>query len=359
MEHGTTPSTSRRINTREVFDLVMQLLVVGLLISFSYRILEPFITPLVWAAILAITLYPLQTRLAGYLGGRRVISAILITLLCLVTLIVPLVLIGSGTVTEIGLLRDTFQKGQLGLPTPAPSVKDWPLFGEKIYDLWSKASSGLGNFLEAYPEQVKEVASSALGVLASTGKAIVLLGVSILLSGVLLTYAEPLREFSTRLVRRLSGSMHNDLPVLAAVTVRKVVKGIVGVALIQSVLATIGMAVAGIPGAAIWGLACLFLSVVQIGIFPVVIGVVIYAWQYDTTSTAVLLTIWMLAVGLVDNILKPILLGKGAPAPMLVVFLGSIGGFLLSGFVGLFTGAVVLSLAYIIFQSWLSDAPAQ
>lgn len=347
----------KRINTREVFDLVMQLLVVGLLIAYSFRVLQPFITPLVWAAILAITLYPLQVRVVKFFGGRRVLSAVAITLVCLLTLIVPLIFIGSGTVAEIGVLRDTFQRGELGVPAPSGSVKAWPLVGDKVFAIWSQASAGLGSFLEAYPDQVKAVATSALGVLASTGKAIVLLAVSILLSGVLLAYAEPLRDFSIRFVRRLSGSAHSDLPLLAAVTVRKVVKGIVGVALIQSVLAALGMAVAGIPGAAIWGLVCVFLSVIQVGIFPVVIGTLIYIWQTGSTTTAILFTIWMLAVGTLDNILKPILLGKGAPAPMLVVFLGAIGGFLVSGFVGLFTGAVILSLAYIIFQSWLTETP--
>jgi predicted PurR-regulated permease PerM len=181
------------------------------------------------------------------------------------------------------------------------------------------------------------------------------LAVSILLCGVLLCYAEPLKTFASRLFQRLTGNAQKDLPVVAAVTVRKVVKGVLGVALVQSALATLGMMVAGIPGAGIWGLLCLLLAIMQVGMFPVAIGVIIYIWQYGSTTTAILLTLWMLAIGLLDNILKPMFMGKGAPAPMIVVFLGSIGGFLYSGFVGLFTGAVILSLAYIVFESWLSD----
>ena len=143
---------------------------------------------------------------------------------------------------------------------------------------------------------------------------------------------------------------------MAAVTVRNVVKGVLGVAVIQSLLAGAGMAVAGIPYSGIWVLLCLILAIVQIGILPVSIGVIIYIWTNGSTTTALVLTIWMLLVGLLDNFLKPILMGKGAPVPMLVIFLGAIGGFIFSGFIGLFTGAVVLSLGYKLFDIWIERA---
>ena len=114
------------------------------------------------------------------------------------------------------------------------------------------------------------------------------------------------------------------------------------------------MAVAGVPYSGIWTLLCLILAIVQIGITPVSLGVIIYIWASDASTTAaILLTIWMVLVGLLDNFLKPIIMGKGAPVPMLVIFLGAIGGFIFSGFIGLFTGAVILSLGYKLFDIWL------
>jgi predicted PurR-regulated permease PerM len=123
-------------------------------------------------------------------------------------------------------------------------------------------------------------------------------------------------------------------------------------------MAAIGFIVVGIPGAAIWVLCCLILAIVQIGTLPVAIPVIIWAWSAESTLSATLFTIWMVIVSISDNVLKPILLGKGAPVPMLVVFLGAIGGFILSGFIGLFTGAVVLSLGYKLFEVWLNESRA-
>ena len=143
---------------------------------------------------------------------------------------------------------------------------------------------------------------------------------------------------------------------IAAITIRNVVRGILGVAFIQSLCAGAGFLVAGIPYAGIWTLLCLVLAIIQIGIFPIVAGVLIYIWTTDHTTTAILLTIWMIPVGLLDNILKPLMMGKGAPVPMLVIFLGSLGGFIYSGVVGLFTGAVILSLGYRLFDTWLKGA---
>jgi predicted PurR-regulated permease PerM len=145
---------------------------------------------------------------------------------------------------------------------------------------------------------------------------------------------------------------------ITALTIRNVVKGILGVAIIQSTMAAIGFIAAGIPAAGLWVLCCLILAIVQLGTLPVAIITIIYAWSATSTLTATLFTIWMIIVSISDNILKPILLGKGAPVPMLVVFLGAIGGFILSGFIGLFTGAVVLSLGYKLFEVWLHETSA-
>jgi predicted PurR-regulated permease PerM len=116
-----------------------------------------------------------------------------------------------------------------------------------------------------------------------------------------------------------------------------------------------GLLVAGVPYAGIWFFLCVVLAIIQIGILPVSIGVIIYIWSHASGLTATLLTIWMLAVGLLDNVLKPILMGKGASVPMLVIFLGALGGFMYSGVVGLFTGAIILSLGYRLFDAWLKE----
>jgi predicted PurR-regulated permease PerM len=128
-----------------------------------------------------------------------------------------------------------------------------------------------------------------------------------------------------------------------------------GVALIQGLLAGMGFMIAGVPGAGVWAFLCIFLAIIQIGIAPVAIPVIIYMFYTASTMTAILLTIWLILVMVSDNFLKPVLLGRGAPVPMLVIFLGSIGGFISMGFIGLFIGAVILSLGFKLFQAWLES----
>jgi predicted PurR-regulated permease PerM len=128
-----------------------------------------------------------------------------------------------------------------------------------------------------------------------------------------------------------------------------VVKGILGVAIIQTTMAALGFFIAGVPFAGLWTILCLILAIIQIGVGSIAIPVVIYMFSVSDTTTAIILAIWLGITLLADNILKPILLGRNAPAPMLVIFLGSIGGFIYNGFIGLFLGAIVLTIEYKLF----------
>ncbi len=132
------------------------------------------------------------------------------------------------------------------------------------------------------------------------------------------------------------------------------VKGVLGVAIIQSIIAGIGFYVAGVPFAGLWTVLCLVFAIVQVGIGPIAIPVAIYMFSVADTTTAVILAIWLGIALLSDNILKPILLGRNAPAPMMVIFIGSIGGFIYNGFLGLFLGAVILTLGYKLFIAWIN-----
>jgi predicted PurR-regulated permease PerM len=142
-----------------------------------------------------------------------------------------------------------------------------------------------------------------------------------------------------------------------AITVRNVAKGVIGVAFIQGIMAGIGLVMAGVPLAGLWALIGMVFCIIQIGMMPVSIGVIIFIWSTADTTTAILLTIWMLFIGIIDNILKPLMMGIGAPAPMLIVFMGTIGGFIFNGFIGLFTGAIVLTLGYQLAMGWLKTNP--
>lgn len=339
-----------------VIHYTLQLLALGLLLMACYFILAPFITLMVWASVLAITLYPLQRRIASRLRGRNGWAATIITVFMLVILIAPAVWLLLSTVKEVKELAELYRVGQFDIPPPPENVKGWPLIGNKVFDLWAAANSNLTALITEHTDQVKIVALKFLDLMANTGKGIALFTLAIVASGVLLAFAKPSGDFAKSLFIKLLGNMGAEITSLAEVTVRNVAKGILGVAFIQSMLAGIGFVLAGIPLAGLWIVICLVLAIVQIGILPVSIGVIIYIWGHGSTLTAVLLTVWMILVGVIDNILKPIMLGKGAPVPTLVVFLGSIGGFMSTGFIGLFTGAIILSVGYKLLQSWLNSS---
>jgi predicted PurR-regulated permease PerM len=348
-------SRSAGIKSREIIHLTLQLLALALLLFWCFDILAPFFNPIIWAAILAVTLYPFHKRLKRRLKGRGVLAAILITVVIFGLVIFLGSWLGLKTGSEIKTEISNYQEGKIKIPPAPVTVKEWPVIGHKAYEIWSELADGMSVITQKYPEEVRAIGSYGLSLLATTGMGLFIFAIAILLSGVFLAYAEASAVFARAVFNRLINSSKFDMASLVAITIRNVVKGILGVAVIQSVFAGIGFALAGIPYAGIWTILCMILAIIQIGIFPVVLGVLIYIWTKDHSTTAVLLTIWLIPVGFIDNILKPLLMGKGAPAPMLIIFLGSLGGFMYSGFIGLFTGAVVLSLGYRLFDVWLKE----
>jgi predicted PurR-regulated permease PerM len=348
--------TAANVKSKQIIHIALQLLSLAFLLGWCIQILAPFFNPIIWGAILAVSLYPVHKKLKRKLKGRGVLAAVLITTIIFSLLIVIGTWLGFKTGSEIKTEVSDYREGKIKIPTPPASVKEWPVIGEKAYDFWQLLSTGIDKIIQKYPEEVRSITSYSLEMLATTGKAFLIFAISILISGVFLSYAEESSVFAHTVFNRLINSTKFDMANIAAITIRNVVRGILGVSLIQSLCAGVGFLVAGIPYAGIWTLLCLVLAIIQIGIFPIVLGVLIYIWTTDHTTTAILLTIWMIPVGLLDNILKPLMMGKGAPVPMLIIFLGSLGGFMYSGIVGLFTGAVILSLGYRLFDVWLKEA---
>jgi len=355
---STTDQNNKKENSKnKVIHYALQLLGLGFILYSCYNIINPFLNILIWGGVLSITLYPLYIRLTNIFKGKKIIPSIVITLTMLLIIIVPAGGLLFATVDEFRELKDTFHAGTLTIPPPQENTKEWPIIGDKVYTAWTEASKDMNVFVEKHREQIQPVLIQALGLVSSAGKGILMLLGSIIVSGIFLIYANQASDFLKSLLTKLSEEHGENMTSAVAVTVRNVAKGILGVAFIQSILVGIGLVIAGVPFAGLWTLLCLLLAIIQIGIFPVSIGVIIYIWGVGDTTTAVLLTIWMVFLGLIDNFLKPIMMGKGAPAPMLVVFMGTIGGFITNGFIGLFTGAIIFSVSYNLIVSWVNNKP--
>jgi predicted PurR-regulated permease PerM len=350
---------SYKLPENKVIHYALQLLALSLLIYFCFEIIKPFVILLIWASVLAITLYPLHKKFTKLLKGRKWISATIITIIMFLFIVGPATMLILATVDEFKVLNKAYSEGNMQIPPPDESVKEWPVIGDKLFELWADASANITGFLGKHAEDIKPYALKLLDLLSSAGMGILLLMASILVAGVLMVFGEQGAGFAKLFFARLVGKRGEVMEQSVAITVRNVAKGVIGVAFIQGIMAGIGLVVAGVPLAGLWALIGMVLCIVQIGMMPVSIGVIIFIWSTAETTTAILLTIWMLFIGIIDNILKPLMMGLGAPAPMLVVFMGTIGGFIFNGFIGLFTGAIILTLGYQLLMGWLKSKPEE
>ena len=333
---------------------------VGLFIVFvaaCVLILRPFLILLAWGIVVAIAAYPAYRKLQGALGGRGGLAAVLCVVLLLAVLIVPIVLLTTTVIEGIQTLATHLQNGTAIIPPPPSRVEKWPLVGAPLKGLWHLASTDLTAALNKLAPQINAFIPQLLSASAKFGLYVLQFVISIVVAGLLLANAGACTTVVRSLANHLFGEKGNELVKLAGATIRSVTNGILGVALIQSLLASLGFVVAGLPGAGLWTLIFLFGSVVQIGGL-VLIPAVVYMFAIASATKAVIFLVWCVIVGLMDNVLKPLLLGRGVEVPMIVIFLGAIGGFIAMGIIGLFAGAIVLSLSYKLCLSWLEGTPA-
>jgi predicted PurR-regulated permease PerM len=337
-------------------DVAIRIGLVTLLAGWSIYIASPFVGPLVWGIIIAIGSYPLYLWLQKKTGLGKGMTATLLTLLMLALLIIPSVMLSAALVEETSEFTGYLQEGsKLDIPPPPEKIAEWPLVGGKIHAFWMHVSENPKQALGEIEPQLKVVGKWLLSAAAGTGLGILMFVFSIIIAGIFLATAEKGHKAAKAIFDRLTSGRGEELTELSKSTVRSVVNGILGIAIIQTLLAGVGFLVMDIPGAGALALVCLVLAVVQIDILIVLIPLSIYAFSVAGTGAAVLFLIWNIAVGLMNNILKPILLARGVKAPMAVIFIGAIGGLVAHGLVGLFVGAVVLVLAYTLFMLWLEE----
>jgi predicted PurR-regulated permease PerM len=354
------PATDQPASDRTYLSRAVEVTVhIGLLlaiVAFTFQIAQPFIGPIIWGAIIAVAAYPLVIRMAGAIGGRQGPAALVFTLLALTLLIWPTVKLGGAAAQNLQTLAQHLREGTLDVPAPRESVTAWPLVGEPIYEFWKLAESNLEEAVAKLKPQVVALAKWLLGMSVGTGLGILQFIFSVIIAGIFLAHARGARESTVRVVERLAGEGRGERLVdLSRSTVQSVVNGILGIAVIQALLAALGFVVMGIPAAGVLAAICLVLAVVQVGVFIVLLPLSIYVFSVTDPGVATAFLAWNIFVGLIDNVLKPILLARGVAAPMVVVFVGAIGGLLSSGIIGLFVGPVILVLAYTLFRAWLEE----
>ena len=350
---NSSTETNDPIAMKKTMEIVVRMGLIFFLIIWSFQIVKPFITPIIWGIIIAIGTYPIFLWFKKKLNLSNGLGATLFTLLMLILLITPTIMLTGVLFEDAQSLSENLASGSLNIPAPPDAVGKLPIVGEKLEDFWTRASEDPKATLGQLEPQMKAIGKWLLGAAAGAGLTVLMFVFSIIIAGVFIAKAEACNKAALVIFNRVAGERGKEMAALSHKIIQSVINGILGIAVIQTLLAGLGFVAMGIPGAGFLSMICLIMAIVQIDILLILIPLSIYAFSSAGTGVAVAFLIWNLLVGLLNNVLKPILLGRGVDAPMLVIFLGAIGGMLLNGIIGLFVGPVVLVFGYTLFMDWL------
>ncbi len=358
MTEDATPSTQanglRWLNATFI-EVALHLGLVGFLFYSAYALVHPFLPVMVWSVVLTVALYPSYNWLSAALGGRARVAAILITIAGLLIIIGPATWLGVGLVESVPGLVARVEKGGLTIPPPWESVKDWPFLGQQIFDYWLSASTNISGVLRPFLPQLKPIGEFLLGVASKLGAGTLVFLFAVVITGFLLTRGATLLAATRALARRVDPTYGENFLDLAGATIRAVSRGVIGISLLQAIIGGAGMWLAGVPFASLLTLAILVLGIVQIGPVVVIIPLAIWGWMQLSTGAALAFTLCMAAVYVVEAVMKPFVLAHGLKTPMLVIFIGVVGGILEHGIPGLFAGPIVLAVAWEVAKAWIYE----
>jgi len=347
--------TLEKLVSRKVIDLFIRVGLIWFLVIRCYQIFKPFIGILLWSVILAVAIYPFHALIARKMGGRNGRAATILILAIVLSVFIPTTLLVFSFADSTTDLVKQIQSGTLQVPVPSTLVARWPLVGGKLYELWSAAHEDIGGLLTKYEPKITLVTKEVLGYAASAGSSVLMFLVALVIAGIWMAYGESSHATAKAIAKRMAGDEKGDsLVALSTATIRAVAQGVIGIACVQALLLGAGFILVGIPAAGIWALLVLLLGIVQIPAALVSLPTVIYVfYTNDSTSVAVMFAVYTVVAGSVDNVLKPLVLGRGVDAPMPIILLGALGGMASAGIIGLFVGSVLLALGYQLFMAWV------
>lgn len=335
----------------------LQIGAVVLLLSWCYSIISPFFSIVVWGLIISVALYPVHQRLTTMLGGRAKLSSTLLVLTGLAILLVPVWVLTDSSVTALQTVAESASQGSIAVPAPDPAVAAWPIVGKPIYEIWSGAASNLEATVNKFQPQMLAFGQWALKFAGAMAFGILQFVFSIIIAGVFLLTADRGYQAALAIGSSLTGtgSSGKRLTNLSIQTIRSVTKGVLGVAIIQTILSAIGLVAMGVPAAGIWAGAVLLLAIMQLPPLLVLAPVAIWVFSVADPVPATIFAVYAFIVSISDTFLKPMFLGRGVDVPMPVILIGAIGGAMSAGIVGLFIGAVVLALGYQLLVAWMAS----
>jgi predicted PurR-regulated permease PerM len=345
------------LTAHAVVDIALRLALVAILAYACYRIARPFVTMLLWTALLAVMLYPLHAWLRKHRGIGNAASAVVIGIAGTMLVLVPILFATDSLLRSALRIVAYVNEYGIAMPERPAWLERIPLIGKPLRERWDAAATDMPAALQQYRPQIRDLAdwlgSFAAGLAGGLATALA----ALILASVLLAYGDQAHGFASALAARVTGDRPRArlLIALTASTIRSVVQGIVGVAFVQAVLVGIGFFMVGLSFAGALSLLALVMGILQIPVALMTVPAIIYVFMHEPTSTAVIFAVWTGIAGMSDNLLRPFMLGRGLDVPMPLILIGVIGGLIVDGMIGLFTGPVILAVGHVLFTEWLGE----
>ena len=343
---------------RDMLRIVLSVMFIGIMSAASLWILQPFLLGLTWATMIVVTTWPLMLRVQRALGARRSLAVIVMTAAMLAVFVVPLAAAIVTVVDNAGEIgRWAGSLGEVKLPMPPDWVKGIPLVGTSLDSHWRElATAGPGELASALKPYAQTIVAWLASHAGGFGMLFVHVLLTVVLSAVLYARGEAAAAIIRRFAARLAAERGEGAVRLAGQAIRAVALGVVVTAVVQTLLGWLGLALAGVPFTSVLAAIMLLLAIAQIGVVPVMLCAVAWLYWKDLTTAAIVLLVWTVFVGAIDNVLRPLLIKQGADLPLLLIFAGVIGGLVSFGLVGLFLGPVVLGVSYTLLRAWIDES---
>ena len=361
MNSSTTPNPELELRlSRRLLDVLIRFSLVVILVLLCYRVFAPFISLMAWALILAVTLYPLQRIIVKKLNVRQGLAATSIVMAAILMIVAPTAVLVASLGDSVQQSVHTLQAKPIEVPPPRPGIETWPIVGKHIYAVWMKAHTDLPALIVSKRPQIVDLAKKAMAAVAGIGVELLMFLAAFGVAGIIMAFGEEGKLRSIDIFNRIVGPARGaGFVALSTSTIRAVAQGVVGVAFIQGLLIGLILLAAGGPWAGVIAVIVVVIAIAQIPVVIVSLPAIIYIWNSGEHSTmaAIVFTVLLAVAGLADNVLKPLMLGRGVEAPMPVILLGALGGMATAGILGMFEGAVLLALGYQIFMHWVDSNP--
>jgi predicted PurR-regulated permease PerM len=338
---------------------LLGVLCIGALIVATFWIVRPFVAATVWAMTIVVVTWPLLLRLQRRLWNRRGLAISVMMVALVLLLVIPLLLAVGTIVANAGEIADRARSlAAFHMPQPPAWLAEVPFAGDRLTAAWEDAAaSGLEGAWARLAPYAGSVTAWFVAEVGNLGYLAVQFLLTLILAGFMYAHGEAAASSARRLGRRMGGQHGEDLIHLAGQAIRGVALGVGLTAAIQAVLGGVGLAVAGVPFAGLLTVLLFILCIAQIGMLIVLMPAVVWVYWSGHAGWGTVLLVWSLAASLLDNVLRPMLVRRSADLPMLLIFVGVIGGLIAFGLIGIFVGPVVLAVAYTLLLTWMNRAP--